>query len=115
VGLSLCLALLVGLNTLSAVSSKSADGEVVIAIRPESTQVDVDEISTLDIKIEAGGQQVDGASAHLDFDPAFLEVVDESGNPTTQVIPGTTLEDVFINMVNNSEGQIGIKEKVTHM
>jgi len=106
VGLSLCLALLAGLSTISAVSSESADGEVVIAVRPESTQVDVDDIFTLDIEIEAGGQQVDGASAYLDFDPVFLEVVDESGNPTTQIIAGATLEDVFINTVNNSEGQV---------
>jgi len=83
----------------------SAD-TVSISIVPSSTIVWPDDIVTVDIVVEAGDQPVDGVEAHIDFDPAYLTVVDADGNPTDSIISGTTLPIELQNSVNNSQGTI---------
>jgi len=81
-------------------------GTVTIAISPSSNIVAVGEVFTLDIKIQAGSQPVDGAAAYIDFNPTYLVVVDASGNPATEIIPGSTLATVMQNNVDNNQGKI---------
>jgi len=81
-------------------------GTVTIAIDPASKAASVGEVFTLDIKIQAGSQPVDGAAAYIDFNPTYLVVVDASGNPATEIIPGSTLATIMQNNVDNNQGKI---------
>jgi hypothetical protein len=51
-------------------------GTVVMGVVPATTQVSVGEIFEIVVKVQTGRQEIDGASAYLEFDPAYLEVVD---------------------------------------
>ena len=64
-------------------------------------------IFTLDIAVDSGAQQVDGAQAFVNFDPDFLQVVDEDGNPSNSIIGGTAFQYEFLNEVDNMAGTIG--------
>jgi len=98
----------IGAGTLELSASGltvSAD-TVSISIVPSSTIVWADDIVTVDIVIEAGSQSVDGAEAHVDFDPDYLTVVDAEGNPTDSIISGAALPTEIQNSVDNSQGTI---------
>ena len=112
-GLTGLLAFVVGLPLLTLVSqvdslglTTASAGTVTIAISPASKTVTVDEVFTLDIRIEAGSQPVDTGAAFIDFNPAYLTVVDASSDPSDQITPGSTLDVVLQNSVDNSAGQI---------
>ena len=79
---------------------------VSISIDPLSTTTWVNSIFTVDIVIEAGDQPVDGAEAHIDFNPDYLTVVDADGNPTNSIIGGSALPTELQNSVDNSQGTI---------
>jgi Leucine-rich repeat (LRR) protein len=53
----------------------ATEGTVVMSVEPSTTQVNVGETFEIAIKVQAGEQQIDAASAYLDFDPTYLEVV----------------------------------------
>ena len=45
----------------------------------------------VDVVVNAGGQLVDGAEAHIDFDPSVLQVVDSDlATAGIQIAPGAT-------------------------
>lgn len=86
--------------------SAVADGTVHLSIEPPSSTVTVDQVFTLQIQVAADDQPVDGAEVHLNFDPAYLEVVDGDGNPVTAIESGTALNVPIQNIVNNAQGHI---------
>ncbi|MEM4724278.1 MAG: cohesin domain-containing protein, partial [Candidatus Hadarchaeum sp.] len=73
--------------------------QVILKLVPTTSYVLVGQFFPVEIEVLAGAQNVDAVSAYLDFDPTVLQVVDESGNPTTQVIPGSVLTNVTTNNV----------------
>ncbi|MCK4722972.1 MAG: hypothetical protein KAT75_06695, partial [Dehalococcoidia bacterium] len=78
-----------------------------LSIQPPSETVGVGEIFELVIQADAGDQLVSGIDAFVDFDPAYLEVVDaDAGTPGIQVIPGSALPTVIVNEADNSLGTI---------
>jgi hypothetical protein len=82
-------------------------GDVEIRLVPATKNVLLDQLFTLDVMLYAPTQQVDSASVYVNFDPAHLQVVDEFGNPTNQIIPdSTSLPIVLTNSVNNGAGHI---------
>jgi hypothetical protein len=82
-------------------------GSVSIGLVPTSTVVAAGHIFTLPIQIMAGAQPVDGAEAHLDFDPEYLRVVDSDGTEAGTITPVTTRFDTVLqNQVNNAAGSI---------
>jgi len=84
-----------------------AASEVNISLQPATEHVGVGEVFDLIIQAEAGDQPVSGISAFIDFDPAYLEVVDadaETGG--IQITPGSTLTMVMLNEADNSIGTI---------
>ncbi|MBM4432036.1 MAG: hypothetical protein FJ026_17060, partial [Chloroflexi bacterium] len=58
------------------------------------------------IRLAASSQPVDGAEAHLDFDPAYLRVVDAQGDPASDIENSGVLDLVIHNKVDNVVGQI---------
>jgi parallel beta-helix repeat protein len=68
-------------------------GTVVMGVVPSTSQVKVGETFEVEIQVQAGEQQVDGASAYLEFDPTLLEVV----NMTSGDHLNLTLENSFDN------------------
>lgn len=107
VALAVGLALLVLVSQVDSLGQPTASaGTVTIAISPASRTVTVDEIFTLDIRIEDGSQPVDTAAAFLDFNPVYLVVVDANGNPVSEITPGSALSTVLQNSVDNSAGHI---------
>jgi len=82
-------------------------GEVDISLQPSIRHVGVGEVFELVIQAEAGDQPVSGISAFIDFDPAYLEVLDaDTGTPGIQITPGSTLPTVMLNGADNSLGTI---------
>jgi Tol biopolymer transport system component len=82
-------------------------GIISIAISPAVTEVAVNTIFTLDIVVDSGAQQVDAVQAFVNFDPGFLQVVDEDGNPSSTIIGGTAFQYEFLNEVDNTAGTLG--------
>lgn len=95
---------------VSAAPVQGAVDGASFSIVPASTTVEQNQIFTVDIKVDARNQPLDGAQAYLDFDPNYLRVVDANGNETSQIISGelysSTWPDVLTNTVKNSSGQI---------
>jgi len=82
-------------------------GMVTIALRPGSVAVLPDKIFTMEIVIDASSQEVDAAQVYIDFDPDYLSVVDEFGQPASEIIPGTALPQTMLNTADNAAGEIG--------
>ena len=82
-------------------------GTVTIGLRPASVAKVPGTIFIMEIIMDATSQEIDSAQAHLDFDPSYLTVVDEHGQPAYEIIPGTALPQIMQNMVDNELGQIG--------
>lgn len=89
----------------------SAQPGVYILVDPPSSYVAKDQIFTVDIKVDAGNEQIIAVMAYLDFNPLYLQVVDDSGNPTTTLTTHPDLpNNVFIvSRVDNTLGQIDIE------
>ncbi len=81
--------------------------DAVLRLAPGYSRAAGGEIFAVEIEADAGEQGVNRAQAFLDFDPAVLRVVDENGNPATQIVPGAALANVLINGVDNATGRIG--------
>ncbi|MBC7232669.1 MAG: hypothetical protein H5T68_05455, partial [Chloroflexi bacterium] len=84
-----------------------ATGTVMVRIDPASSSVAQGDIFTVEIEVDAGSEQIGVVWAYLDFNPLYLQVVDESGNPTSRI----ELESRFEGYTDadNSEGQIDIE------
>jgi len=89
---------------------QAAPGSADFSIEPSAMNVLQGEVFTINIKVEANGQPVDGVQAYINFDPNYLRVVDTGGDETNQITNGelfdATWPDVLTNAANNSTGQI---------
>jgi hypothetical protein len=97
------LAVVLGLILCAAIlpaALVSAEGHTVgMVIDPASQTVAVGESFSVDIKVTISeGEAVNTAEAHIDFDPAYLEVV--------SITPGTALPTPLENMFDNGAGTI---------
>ena len=82
-------------------------GGVDIYLEPPSSSTYVGSIFTLDIMADAGVQPINNVELYLNFDPAFLQVVDVSGNPASAIEPDpNALNTVLLNSVDNTNGLI---------
>ncbi len=81
-------------------------GDVMLEIAPAVSTVLKEQIFTVDVQVVAGDQRVDGVEMYLDFDPLYLQVVDAGGSPAGTIDPGTALNILIRNMVNNANGTI---------
>lgn len=55
--------------------SNGSSGSVILALDPPTVTTGIEQIFDLTMQIQADSQDVDAASAYLNFDPTFLEVV----------------------------------------
>ncbi|MBI4498911.1 MAG: hypothetical protein HY689_13545 [Chloroflexi bacterium] len=83
-------------------------GAVTIAMDPGSASLEVGQMVALDIRVNAGTQQVDAVDVFLDFDPAVLRVVDAAGNEAGAVTPASNspLKQTLANRADNALGRI---------
>ncbi|MEI7847763.1 MAG: SBBP repeat-containing protein [Chloroflexota bacterium] len=71
---------------------------VRLSIFPALQTVNIDQVFSVDVRVTAGTQPVDGAAAYLNFDPAYLNVI--------SITPGNILETVLKNTYSNTTGEI---------
>jgi hypothetical protein len=87
---------------------------VTLSLQPPSRTVNIGDIFTFDVRLDAGNASFDTASLDIRFDPAILVVVDASGNPSTSIQQGnlnsTGSTIVVSNSVDNSAGSIAYTE-----
>jgi len=81
---------------------------VSISLMPASATVAPGAIVTVAITVAAGAQPVNGVDAFLNFDPAYLSVVDAVGHPVSQtaLLPGAALSTIMVNRADNLTGSI---------
>ncbi len=79
-------------------------------LSPATGSYGIGQLFTVDIMVNAGAQPVDGAQAFINFNPAYLTVVDAAGNPTNQIIPGSAFSSHLLNSVDNAAGQISYSD-----
>jgi hypothetical protein len=79
---------------------------VDLYLDPASPAVVEGEAFVLTIRIAAGSQPIDGAEVHLDFHPAYLRVVDASGDPASSIENSGILDLVIHNVADNTAGHI---------
>ena len=94
-----------------------ASSGVDFTLVPASQAVSVGQVFTIDIDVDAGSQELDTVEAHVNFDPTYLQVVDEDDNLLTGVtdgaiVPGsittTELTTGLLNRIDNGSGHAGI-------
>ncbi len=78
-----------------------------IAVLPASQRVEVGQVLSVTVQVEASGTPVDGAAAFLNFDPTKLQVVDTAGTPTTSVYACGPMDPPLHNSAGNTSGRIG--------
>jgi len=86
-----------------------AAGTATVFVSPASSTPYRGDLFMVEIRASTGSQVVDVVGVYLDFDPTFLQIVDEFGNPASQVIPGLGGQAgwfTFANAVDNSLGTI---------
>lgn len=81
-------------------------GAVDLSIRPITSNVEISQIFSVTIRAEAGEQQVDAADIFLNYDPLYLQVVDDQGKLASSIVPGSALPNVLRNTVNIELGRI---------
>jgi murein DD-endopeptidase MepM/ murein hydrolase activator NlpD len=97
--------------TMNGHKSVTADfaspGGVTLSLSPSTSSVRVGQIFTLDIRVDLGTATADTVDAYVDYDPAYLQVVDAAGNPVTSIELNTAVfNSSTTNSVNNTTGQI---------
>ncbi len=93
-------------DAVQSVGAAASLGTVNLDLNPAVSPVAKDQVFTVEVRVVAGGQLVDGAEAYLDFDPLYLQVVDASGNSTTRIENAGVLEWEITNQVDNGAGRI---------
>jgi hypothetical protein len=73
-------------------------GTVVISVEPPETNIYIGQEFDINILVKAGTQQIDGASAYLDFEPTYLEIV--------SMTPADHLDQIIENSFDNAAGTI---------
>jgi hypothetical protein len=71
---------------------------VVLELWPSELAIGGNETFEVPILVQAGVLQVDGTSAYLNFDPAYLEVV--------SITPGSEFSTILANEFDNSTGEV---------
>lgn len=89
-----------GTDTVTITVEAGVTGEVDLAIEPTQSAVQVGETFAVDIEVRAGTQQVDGAAAYVNFDPALLQV--------DSVVPGSELTTELRNDFDNAAGEVNV-------
>jgi len=84
----------------------AAEGTVQVSIEPQSSEAEEDEVFSVAIQVAAGSQPVDGVEVHVDFDPQYLQVVDDEGNPSAAIEDNQVLDWVLLNHADNVGGEI---------
>ncbi len=87
-------------DSVTIVVDAAVSAEVVLVIDPETTNTVIGQQFTVDIVVQAGEQQVDGAAAYVNFDPSLLQVA--------EVTPGDTLDLQLRNDVDNGAGELSL-------
>lgn len=88
---AILIALVIGVRGMAA-------AQVSIDILPSPATVAVGGTIDITVRVVAGSQQIDGASAYIDFDPALIAVV--------SITPGASLPNILSMSHNNTTGQI---------
>ncbi|MBA7714722.1 hypothetical protein ES703_123754 [subsurface metagenome] len=105
--LSLALAFIILLAVSPSVAIAQSENLVDLAIEPSEITGDKGGTFQLAIKAIPNGQKLAAIDVFLDFDPAYLEVVDfNPDKPGVQIDPGTTLTFLMAAEVDNSNGMI---------
>ena len=73
---------------------------------PSHISVPMGHTFTVDIRLDPKDQPFQAVAAFLEFDPDDLEVVDEQGNPATQIADAGVLPLGMANQVDNAAGAI---------
>jgi len=82
------------LGTLAALCCGTrAPASVTLAINPATTMTTLGTNFNVAIEVQAGTQQVDGASAHIDFDPSILQVVSITAGSALPLRLGNTFSN----------------------
>jgi hypothetical protein len=79
-------------------------------LEPSSAALPAGETVDVVVRFDATVTPVAAVQAYLNFDPAVLQVIDDSGSPATRVVPGQLFSaadwQILQNAVNNSTGQV---------
>lgn len=84
----------------------SASSSVEVTINAPAETRAIGEVFTVEVRVNAASQAVDGAEVHLDFDPAVLQVTSVDGIPAGTIAAGTALDTVIQNRADNTQGRI---------
>ena len=107
--LMIIASLLGAILLVSLPASRGFAQSTIILIQPSSSDVDVDDTITVDVRIE-DVTDLYGVDVRLSFDPTLLEVQDADGNPTNgvQIQGGSFPAPNFVvkNEADNSAGTI---------
>jgi hypothetical protein len=108
--LALFLAGLVGMGLVASTSvPPAAAQDARVMISPATSTLSVDDVVTVEVYIE-NVQSLWAGQVALSFDPAVVQVVDETGNPATQIQRGDLLNPArvteYVNAVDNAAGII---------
>lgn len=80
-----------------------------LSLSPADSSAQADDMFIMDITADTGAGSADTVDVYIDFDPSYLEVVDESGAPTTTIELNTSVfSNATFNMVHNATGQISL-------
>ena len=83
------------------------DEFATLMLEPVMSVVQVGELFTLTVELDTEDQMVAALDAFVQFDPAYLQVVDGAGQPSNEVVPDLTgMDTVIRNEVNSSTGLI---------
>ena len=81
---------------------------VTLRLAPAVSRVRAGQVFAVELEVSAGDVPVDGVQALLVFDPGVLSVVDEAGQPATEVSIDGPLRQVLLNQVDNAGGEIAL-------
>ncbi|MBC7235356.1 MAG: hypothetical protein H5T69_05900, partial [Chloroflexi bacterium] len=76
-----------------------------LSLAPQHVDALQDEVFGLDLVIESGARPIDSVQAYIDYDPAILQCVTESGQPATALAAGE-LTMVLQNEIDAAAGEI---------
>ena len=92
------------LSTAGRVSATS--GSVWVSLSPSAPTVARGDVITLEIRLAAGSELIDGAEIHLNYDRVFLLPVDADGNPTDRLTSSGILSQILRNKIYTETGRI---------
>ena len=100
-----------GTHTPTATATPTA--RVELSIDPSPYTAMEGDLFLLELLVDAGVQPVDGAEVFIDFDPAYLAIVNQNGTPASAITPREGLDDIVWNQVDNVRGKINYVARKT--